>query len=68
MILNELDSSKTAILNPSDFYKPIKDFPKTIFMIFSKTLIKSIVEIFEPETIITISNANMDFPGYKLNI
>ncbi len=68
MLLEELDEEKDAIINPSTFYSKIEGFPKTAVSFFSKSIMKEIVETYNPEIIAELSNATMTFYVYKLVI
>ena len=68
MLLEELDENKKAIFNPDTFVKKKEGFPKTAVSIFSKSLIKDIVETYKPDIIGEIENATAVFPVYKINI
>ncbi|HCW54199.1 MAG TPA: phosphorylase [Clostridium sp.] len=68
MKLTEFDSNKKAVINAEDVVNKIEGCPETIVTCFSKKIINKAVEIYKPEVIGFVHNANGDIPFYKLNI
>ena len=68
MLLEEFDSEKNAILNPTTLKKKIKNMPKTCVSFFSKSIMKEIVQTLKPEIIANVSNATAIFPVYKITV
>lgn len=68
MLLEEFDSEKNAIFNPTTLNKKLGEMPKTCVSFFSKSIMKEIVDNLKPEIIATISNATAMFPVYKLTV
>ncbi len=67
MILNEFDETKISTFDPNEVENIIPGFPKIGVSCFSKKLIDSIIEKYNPEKIGLLSNANGKIPIYKLN-
>ena len=68
MLLEEFDSEKNAIFNPTTLNQKLPNMPKTCVSFFSKSIMKEIVETLKPEIIANISNATAVFPVYKITI
>ena len=68
MLLEELDEERDAIINPTTFYQKVEGFPKTAVSFFSKSIMKEIIETYNPEIIAELHNATMTFYVYKLVI
>lgn len=68
MLLEEFDSEKNAIIDPTTRNKKMKSMPKTCVSFFSKSLMKEIADNLKPEIIANISNATAIFPVYKITV
>lgn len=68
MLLEEFDSEKNAIIDPTTRNKKMKSMPKTCVSFFSKSIMKEIVANLRPEIIANISNATAIFPVYKITV
>ncbi len=66
MILSEFDSSKKAVINPSDFVEKDDNFPKTIISFFHHDLIDEFVKVFRPKIIKKINSCTKDFEIYQI--
>ena len=68
MILEEFDKSKTAVLNPEHFHKPVAEMPKTCIGFFSKSVMNIFLEKYKTKVITKdIENATNTFSVYKVN-
>ncbi|MBQ2818105.1 MAG: nucleoside phosphorylase [Clostridia bacterium] len=67
MAPDRFDPTKEAVLNPWNTTKPVFYMPKIGITCFSKKLIDRICEVFAPEQIAYLKNANGRVPVYKLN-
>ena len=67
MILEDFDEVKTSTFNPEDVEEPIENIPKIGITCFSKNIIEKLVKAFNGEKITKITNANGDYPIYKIN-
>ncbi|MDE6725921.1 MAG: nucleoside phosphorylase [Ruminiclostridium sp.] len=65
MILEEFDSSKSAVINPDMVVNRINDFPDVTVSCFSHHLFKNLLEFFEPEQIGESHSATGVIPIYK---
>ncbi len=68
MILEEYDNEKEAVINPRDFMKYQKDFPKVGITCYAKEIIEALVEKLEGIKIGEITSANGNSDIYKVNI
>ncbi|EHJ56644.1 hypothetical protein HMPREF9318_01360 [Streptococcus urinalis FB127-CNA-2] len=66
MILEEFDSTKTAIINPCDIIAPIVSFPDTVITCFARETFKRLLQEFPHRQIAKTSVANLDIPIYEL--
>ena len=64
MILEEFDKNKNAVFNP-DLNK-LENCPELCVSFFSKSLMKEVVRLFNPEVIGYLENATAKFPVYKV--
>lgn len=67
MILEEFDECKNSTFDPFEVQNVIPGFPKIGVSCFSKKLIDRYAETFNGEVIGKISNANGEYPVYKIN-
>lgn len=67
MILEEYDDTRNSTFDPEEVENVIPNFPKVGVTCFSQKLIDSFINIFKPETIADVSNANGRIPIYKVN-
>ena len=66
MILNEFDKDRKGIINPEDITKKVIEMPKIAISVFSQKIIDKIVDLYNPEIITHITNANEKVPVYKI--
>ena len=48
MLLEDFDNNKNAIINASTFYEKVDNFPETCVSIFSRKIVKEIIETYNP--------------------
>lgn len=56
-----------ALVNPTDFIKPIKNFPEVCISTFSKQIIDKFAAFDNVEVIANLLTANGEIPIYKIN-
>lgn len=66
MILEEYDTSKTAVINPDMIVKKIENFPNVTVSCFSHSLFSKLLEFFNPEVIGESHSATGVVPIYKV--
>lgn len=67
MLLNEFDENKKSTFDPYEVENVVPNFPKIGISCFSRKLIDKIVEVFNPEIIAYLNNADGKVPVYKIN-
>lgn len=65
MILEEFDFDKEAIINPTNFVKPVEGMPKVAVTCFGDKTFERMVELLNGEKIAETENANAKFPIYR---
>lgn len=66
MILEEFDFDKEAMINPSHFVEPLEGIPKVAVTCFEGETFDRLVKCLNGEPVAVTSNANTDFPVYKV--
>ena len=67
MLLEQFDNAKEAIINPYDIVEKVPGMPKVAVACFEGKTFDRLVENLAGEQIAAISNANTEFPIYKIN-
>lgn len=65
IILSEFDPVKTAVINPENFVKPVKDMPEVAVACYSKETFDRIIRERNAEVIAATSTANGEIPIYR---
>ena len=65
IILEEFDESKEAVVNPTDWIKPVPGMPRVVVSCFAKETFERMVSGFNGERIGETREANMVIPVYK---
>ena len=68
MLLEQFDTNRVAVFNPSTFQNKIEGFPTTAVSIFDKELIKDIEQNYNVKQIAIIKSMTKDYPVYKINV
>lgn len=69
MLLEEFDSVKSAIINPSHFQKKLPNMPKTCVGFFSDAIVHVLLKTYKAELVTeSINNGTKVFPVYKINV
>ena len=64
-ILEEFDESKEAVVNPTDWIKPVPGMPRVVVSCFAKETFERMVSSFGGERVGETREANMVIPVYK---
>ncbi|BBF42526.1 uridine phosphorylase [Lachnospiraceae bacterium KM106-2] len=67
MILSQFDSNKTAVIDPSNTIKQVKDFPEVGVACFSRTLFAQLIAGFDHRIVFQTYTANMEVPIYEID-
>lgn len=65
-IVKDFDDSKTALINPSDFTKPVDGFPAICVSTFSEKIIEKFATMDNVSVIAQLYSANGILPVYKI--
>lgn len=65
-ILQPYDPFREAVINPSDFIKPVKNFPKAVVSTFPRQIVEKFVKHMGAEEIACTFSANGKIPVYAL--